>query len=323
MLPGNPALKVLLAHQGLRVERSRCVQHRFKPTGCDRCFKVCPSGAIRWTDDGLHWEEAECQRCLLCVAACPTGALIGKELPFVLTLKKLSTEQHPVLACSGRPATAGHASLPCLGLLSSPELLLVMSMALGRSFQLNLTECSACPNTEILTPLKASAAQVAEIVDHVSLIEDSAELVFCERGVNRREFFTMLRQQSKVAACSLADALQDPPEVSFGDKSLPARRLLLLQLLKRLPTARRKELTGQLFPEIMFSSEDCSSCTGCVGICPTGALLPPAGQGDPPTAHVQNCTECHLCTSFCRSGAIQIRPGKLSRMTSNIQPSRF
>lgn len=320
MLP-NPAMQLLLARQGLHLEPSRCVQHRFKPAGCSRCFDICPSGAIRWTDAGLHWEETDCQRCLLCVAVCPTGALVAKELPFVQTLKKLAAEQQPVLACNGRPSTAGHARLPCLGLLSSPELLLVTSLALSRPFQLNLTECGACPNAVILPYLKEATAQVAEIVDQTSLIEQPAELAFHESTVSRREFFGILRRQSKVAACSLADALQDLPERSFGDKALPARRLLLLQLLKRLPKDRRSELAGLLFPKIEFSADACSGCTGCVGLCPTGALLPPVTQGKPPTAHVRNCTECDLCTAFCRSGAIQINPGKLGRMALKIGSS--
>lgn len=307
MLPGNPALKLLLAHQGLHLERSRCVQHRFRPAGCSRCFDICPSGAIRWTDDGLHWEQDDCQRCLLCVAICPTGALAGKELPFVQTLKKLATEQQPVLACSGRPSTIGHARLPCLGLLTSPELLLVTSLALGRSFQLNLTECSACPNAAILPHLKLAAEQIAEIVDHAILVEQHAELTFRETTVNRREFFGMLRRQSKVAAYSLAEALQELPERSFGDKSLPARRLLLLQLMKRLPEDQRSELSALIFPKIEISEDSCTSCKGCVGVCPTGALMPPVSSGAPPRVHEQSCTECGLCTAFCRSGSIRIQ----------------
>ncbi len=317
MLP-NPALKMLLAHQGLKVERSRCVQHRYKPTDCDRCFKICPSGAIRWTDDGLHWEESDCQRCLLCVAVCPTGALVARELPFVHTLKKLAAEDRPVLACSGRPSTVGHARLHCLGLLCNPELLLASSLALGRPFQLNLTECRECPNAVMLPYLKISAEQVSESVAHAQLIEQTTDLDYHEKSVSRREFFSLLRRQSKVAAHSLADALQEMPDRSFGDKALPARRMLLLQLLKRLSDDQRVDLTGRLFPTIDFSGDECTGCTGCVGLCPTGAMLPPAMQGQPPKAHVQNCTECDLCTAFCSSDAIRIKPGKLGLMAMEI-----
>ena len=320
MLP-NPALKMLLAHQGLKVERSRCVQHRFKPTGCDRCFRICPSGAMRWTDAGLHWEEADCQRCLLCVAVCPTGALVGKALPFVQTLKKLGAEQQPVLACTGRPSTVGHARLPCLGLLSSPELLLVTSLALGKPFQLNLTECTQCPNAVILPYLEEAAAAVAEITDHARLVRQESELVFREVGVSRREFFSILKRQSKTSAVSLAGTLYELPDQSFGDKSLPSRRLFLMQLLKRLPEGQRTELTALLFPRIDISVDSCTGCTGCVGLCPTGALFPSKTQGSPPKTHVQNCTECDLCTAFCRSGAIRISSGKLGRMAQRVGAS--
>lgn len=320
MLP-NPALKLLLAHQGLKVERSRCVQHRFNPTGCDRCFKICPSEAMRWTDAGLHWQEADCRRCLLCVSVCPTGALVGRELPFVQTLKKLGAEQQPVLACTGRPSTTGHARLPCLGLLSSPELLLVASLAMGKPFQLNLTECAECPNAVILPCLEKAAVAVAEIADHARLIREESELVFHEVGVSRREFLSILRRQSKASVVSLADALHELPDRSFGDKSLPARRLVLFQLLKRLPEGQRTALTELLFPRIDISGDSCTGCTGCVGLCPTGALLPPVIQGSPPKTHTQNCTECGLCTAFCRTGAIRISSGILGRMALRVGAS--
>ncbi len=273
---------------------------------------------MRWTDAGLHWEEADCQRCLLCVAVCPTGALVGKELPFVQTLKKLGAEQQPVLACTGRPSTVGHARIPCLGLLSSPELLLVASLALGKPFQLNLSECVECPNAVILPYLEKAAVEVAEIADHARLIRQKSELVFREAGVSRREFFSILRRQSKAGVVSLADALHELPDQSFGDKSLPSRRLILLQLLKRLPEDQRIEMTELLFPRIDISGNSCTGCTGCVGLCPTGALLPPMVQGEPPTAHVRNCTECNLCTAFCRSGAIRISSGMLGRMELKV-----
>ncbi len=318
MLPGNPALKLLLAKQGLQVERSRCVQHRFKPAGCDRCFKICPSGAIRWTDDGLDWEEAECQSCLLCVAVCPTGALVGKELPFVQTLKKLSAEQKPVLACTGRPSTVGHARLPCLGLLSSAEWLLIFSLALGKPYSLNLVECSACPNAGMLPSLRAAAAEVGAILAHACLIEAEQHLDFRESGVSRREFFSLLRRQTEVAVCSLADQLHEVPERPYGEKSLPPQRLLLMQLLKRKPEVERAELVARLFPQIEISSVSCSGCSGCVGLCPTGALLPAPNPDDPPTAHPPNCTECGLCSAFCSKAAITVTPGWLSQAAKHV-----
>lgn len=318
MLP-NPALKILLAHQGLKLERSRCVQHRFKPAGCDRCFKVCPTGAIRWTDDGLFWEQADCQHCLLCVAVCPTAALSAKELLFVQVIKKLAAEKKPVLACGGQPATAGHVRLPCLGLLGSPELLLVLSLALGRSYNLNLTRCGDCPNAAILPYLKTAAAQVGKISDNARLIYAEQDLDFHEAGVSRREFFSMLRRSSEVAVCSLADQLYELPERSFGDKSLPSRRLLLLQILKQLPTHKRTELAARLFPAMEISSDSCSGCSGCVGLCPTGALHPAGTTGKPPSFVAQNCTECGLCTAFCKSDSIRIVAGELGRMSATVE----
>ncbi len=310
-------MKALQALPKLRLEPSRCVQQRYQPTGCARCFRVCPTGAIRWTDDGLHWEQADCQRCMLCVAVCPTGAILATELPLVHRLKLLAVEKKPVLACSGHSASLGHARLPCLGLLIRPELLLVFSLALGKPFQLNLLACSSCPNAMMLPHLRAAAAHVLELSAHAVLIEDRAKLEFKEKGVSRREFFSLLRRQNKVAVRSLAERLLEPPERSYGDKAMPPQRLLLMQLLKRLPAEERSELAARLFPQVAISRESCSACAGCADLCPSGALLAPR-KGDPPTVHAQNCTDCGLCTAFCPQQSISVQPGWLSQAAKAV-----
>ncbi len=313
----NPTIKALQCLPGLRLEPSRCVQQRHQPTGCERCFRVCPTGAIRWTDLGLYWEQADCQRCMLCVAACPTGALLTTELPLVRRLKLLALEKKPVLACSGQPASIGHARLPCLGLLSRPELLLVFALAMGKTFQLNLLACRDCPNAVMLPSLQAAAAQVSELSAHVVLIEDKAKLEFKERGVSRREFFSLLRRQNEIAVNSLAEQLQELPERILADKSIPPQRLLLMQLLKRLPAQERSELAARLFPQVEISSEHCVGCSGCVDLCPSGALLAPR-KGNPPTVHAQNCTDCGLCSAFCGQQAIAVQPGWLSQASKMV-----
>lgn len=310
MLTGK-ALQLLARQPGVRIERSRCVLHRFKPAGCRKCFDACPTGAIRWGDDGLEWHESECRRCLLCVAACPTGALGARDYALVPQLRTLGQQDQPVLACSGAPETRGHARVPCLGLMSDPELLLVTILALGKPLQLNLTRCAACPNNAVIEHLTSALAQVSGLVEEIRLITTEADLDYREQGVSRRELFSMLRSKSREVAGSLADSLQPAPVKSYGDKVIPESRFLLLQLLRKLSTAHRAELSARIFPTIEINAS-CTGCTGCVGLCPTGALLPPTTPGTHPLPHLQNCTECGLCTIFCRAKAIRITSGGMA-----------
>jgi Pyruvate/2-oxoacid:ferredoxin oxidoreductase delta subunit len=204
-------------------------------------------------------------------------------------------------------------------LLTSPELLLIFSLAVGKPYGLNLLQCGECPNAPMLPYLKDAVAHVAEITDHVYLVENEQGLDFNESGVSRREFFSLLRGKAEAAVCSLADQLQELPARPYGDKSLPSRRLLLMQLLKRLPDNERIELGARLFPRVEISAAGCSDCTGCVGICPSGALLPTRVDGGPPAVHVQNCTDCGLCGAFCGQGAIAVTPGWLSRVAGAVR----
>ena len=59
----------------LSFRQSRC-------TRCGRCVPVCPTGAIRWTDDGPVTDPAQCTRCGRCVEACLSRAreIIGREM---------------------------------------------------------------------------------------------------------------------------------------------------------------------------------------------------------------------------------------------------
>lgn len=311
-------IKSLQSHKGVHLEPVFCVQHRHSETGCDRCFKICPTGAIRWTESGLFWNDGTCQRCMMCVAACPTGALLAKNVRIVPMLKTLATAKKPVLACTGRPATTGHARLPCLGLLTSPELLLIFAFVLGKSFSLNLVACHDCPNAEILPFLKSTAAQVAEISDHVGLAEEECKLEFREAGVSRRELFSLLRRPKAETSGSLANQMLDVPALPIGEKFLPPRRMLLMQVVKRLPSTERTELGILLFPRVEISVESCTECFDCVEICPTGALLPARGGDIAPTAHPQNCTDCGLCSAICEHGAISVNPGWLSQAAKAV-----
>jgi NAD-dependent dihydropyrimidine dehydrogenase PreA subunit len=64
----------------IRVDRERC-------TGCGACVEVCPTGAIRLTEDetGRHAEidEERCQECEACVEACPEGAIASRVEPAI------------------------------------------------------------------------------------------------------------------------------------------------------------------------------------------------------------------------------------------------
>jgi ferredoxin len=309
MLPGAHALQAFVPKDVLEIQRGSCVRHRFAKSNCRHCFDVCPSNALEWCEDGLHWDSGRCQECLLCAASCPSGALSGSEISFVALLQDLTDIEQPILACSTASKTTGHARLPCLGALANSELLLAMSLALGRPLRLNISACTDCRNVAVVTPLIKTRQRLAGLQlpkgSAAELVFDASTLDYEERNCSRREFFSLLRNRSRRASICVVDRLKvDPQSASYGTKQLPASRKLLLQVLQQLPETR-EQIAGKLFPQ-RVSSDSCQNCTGCVGICPTGALIPPAEAGIAPDFSAECCIACRLCEDFCAQSGITI-----------------
>ncbi|MFO7813733.1 MAG: 4Fe-4S binding protein [Pelovirga sp.] len=309
MMLQSTAVKLLTPQDTLRIERGRCLRHRLSSSSCRNCFTACTTGAITWTENGLHWNQERCTGCLLCVASCPTDALTSNQLAVADLLQRLDEVDTPLLACSFNPQTQGHARLSCLGLLADPQLLLALQLALGKELRLNASACATCENCHILPALHQSAKQVTELAQSlpgaVKVIESAPQLDYREKSCSRREFFNFLNRRSRQTGMSLVNRLRlDTSSGSYGKKSLPLTRQLLLQLGKA-SCAVREMIETKILPKVTFGS-DCRGCTACVGICPTGALVSPDVRGSQPQVNKDRCTACNLCVEFCRQAAITV-----------------
>lgn len=309
MLSGSYALRALTPEDKVIVQRSRCLRQRYAKSACRICFSACPADALSWNDQGLSWNAGLCQNCLLCVGQCPAGAFAGGEINLLGLLEDLAKVEQPVIACSMMPKQHGHAFIPCLGMLADPELLLALSLALGRRLRLNLVACQGCVNQAIMAPLqqalRTAVEHMPQLEKQVVVVSEPTELNFQERTYSRRELFGLLKNQSQRAGGCIISRMQALPQDSnFGTKALPQSRVLLLRVLKQLPDIKQ-QLGPRLFPE-RISHASCRSCTGCVGICPTGALTPPHEAGQPPRFIAEYCIACHLCEDFCRHSGIEI-----------------
>ena len=60
-----------------KANAAMCVRCKFEDASCDLCEQVCPTDAIRFTDDGDIEITNDCRKCGLCVAVCPTDALLS------------------------------------------------------------------------------------------------------------------------------------------------------------------------------------------------------------------------------------------------------
>ncbi|BCR03705.1 (4Fe-4S)-binding protein [Desulfuromonas versatilis] len=307
---GTTAITLLTPEHPVTLARGHCLRYRFAPADCRSCVDHCPHQALSPTPRGLELDRGSCRGCLLCLSACPSGALEGCHLNLAEKLQQLSRHSRPVLGCAGSPSQA-HERVPCLGALAHPEVLLAVAALMPQPLQLNLTACAQCPNAAIVAPLIAALKSLEQMkgfpyAGRLELITHAPDLHYQAAGLSRREFFTLFRKKSSATAVRLVDRLAaSSPTPSFQNKRLPHFRALLLAAWPEILEDFRPQVRAAFFPRLQIS-QDCRGCTGCVGICPTGALTPADRSGSPPLVRPELCGACGACSTFCRRQAIQV-----------------
>lgn len=308
MLPGI-SLDIFPAAESVTVDKSRCVHMRCAGTDCRLCLEVCPQQAIL-LKPGPTVDSEKCSDCLLCEAVCPTGAFAsGNRLTSILNqVRDISA---PVLGCNHQAGVEAHARVGCLGQLASPDTLLALALHLPNGVALNLTHCSECPNSFIVTKLTAILERLSDLPDlkihkTIRLVERQEKLGFQEKGLSRRELFSYFRQSSTKAAISSIDRLKkSDKQLPYRFKKLPQSRSLLLTALPEMSKKLREAIETRLLPKATFH-DSCRACSGCIGICPTGGLAPAENPGEQPHFIPACCVSCGLCEGFCKLDGITL-----------------
>lgn len=289
----------------LQIDCSRCLPIRYSESSCQHCREICPHHAII-IDEQISVDSERCTGCLLCTTACPSGAL-ELSSDFLSCVAQLAKLPEPVLGCC-RTADNANATLPCLGGLSDEHLLTLCHRISGR-LTLNLTSCSNCPNNAMLPHLKKRLHRLTEAgltAGGCSIIaaESRTELRFQSETVDRRSFFKSLRSSLFQTAAVVIQSRTEQVErnSSYGEKRVPLRRELLNRIVPNLPEKLRIRCTGYFSHQLSFTPA-CTTCQGCVAICPTGALTT-TDRAHPPTFKQDHCTGCGLCVEFCLDQAL-------------------
>lgn len=291
----------------LRIEASRCLRMRFSASSCRRCADICPHGAVN-LNGGFSIDADRCRGCLLCTTVCPSGAL-EHNCDFSARTAPLARVPEPVLGCF-RTKERSHAALPCLGGLSEEHLLTLCHTLAGKLI-LNLAPCSDCPNGIMIPQLRHRLMILTEAGllaggCRIVIAEATADIHFSDEAINRRGFFKSLRGSLFQSAALIlsGSAEQNERRSDYAGKRVPERRELLNLLVGRLSPELEKLVRNRYDRRITISG-DCTSCQGCVAICPTGALLTDS-HDEPPRFDFRRCTGCDLCLEFCVDGALKL-----------------
>jgi len=288
----------------VRIEASRCLRTRFSASSCHRCAEVCPHGAVN-LDSGLAIDPERCRGCLLCTTVCAAGAM-EQNSDFSACPVQLSRVAEPVLGCI-RTKERSNSALACLGGLSE-EHLLALCHSLPGKLAINLSSCTGCPNSATIPHLRRRLAVLAEagLLDGgcaLVVVESVAELRFNDEAIGRRGFFKSLRTSLFQSAAVIVSGSTEQSEhrSDYAGKRVPVRRELLNRVVGRLSPVLEKR-TRNRFDHLISFTGDCTTCHGCVAICPTGALRSDCGE-EPPLCNPRFCTGCGLCVEFCLDGA--------------------
>ena len=306
---GGHAVRALIEQSAVEVDRPRCTRHRFARSTCRNCTSICPTGAIHWTETGLAVDGKSCSLCLLCTAQCPSEALRASDQGWAALLNDLSQHGRPVLGCRKHVTGAAHARVPCLGQIASPKVLLLLDLLFPDGLQINLSLCHDCENATVPAVIKTTSdsLRAAGWVNRLKFIERPEDLDCPAPVLSRREMFGFFKKRSVRSAGQVIErVLESSVARSYGDKTLPEVHELLNRTINRLPESPLAMTAQALLQPALTISDQCSGCTGCVGVCPTGALEPAENHRAAPKYQVQRCVACGLCASFCRRGAIEV-----------------
>jgi ferredoxin len=270
-----------------RYTESRCLLYKNSVGGCDRCYQVCPHGAVRLEGFRVELDEVLCTGCGLCTGVCPGVAL---EYPLG-GIQEALIRGKGQLRCS--KAEGKGEEVLCLGRLT-PGLLAEAGSRFGKV----VLARGACVSCRIGGPsVPEHLERMAEEARRYHPLEvEVVEGPLPGEPVGRRELFQALLGSAKRTAADLVPELPLPaPE---EEKGLPPELRL-----RRLAAERAFEVR---WPRIRVE-EGCTLCPVCTNVCPTGAVRR-VREGEEYVLYLQveTCTGCGACVESCPPQVIRL-----------------
>ncbi len=330
-----------LEERPIVVSAEQCLNSRHKDADCHRCIDLCPKQAISQREY-MEVDAERCVACGLCWRVCPTEVFTLKAVDDRNLLAQLcsllSQGNRLEVACSRavregtiRSGSSGILELTCLGQLSSA--LLIGSIVAGaEAIWINDSLCPECALGSIYSTVKDTVATSRSLLgafgreQSIFSYQDSAWLlpakgassaavkVRAEQPLySRRDLFHSLgsrvaRGVTEMAFSVMEDFVSTPNAAKTLEQHLPARRLLLAQLLLKLGKPAKGSLNLDRLPmaQVKFS-DHCSACGLCSKFCPTGALKSEASDDDIKfTFTTIYCIACGICRKVCPNDAIKL-----------------
>jgi Pyruvate/2-oxoacid:ferredoxin oxidoreductase delta subunit len=306
----------MLAVPNFRAER--CVRYRYAYSECNRCAEACPHEAVRLFDAGVELLAANCQGCALCVAVCPTDALLEKSVSADSLLKSAGGRERYTIACAPS-AARGDTVVPCLGAINA----VTLAEFSRQGIELHLAgsgHCGECAHGSKGADIIRSVLEARDAICAVELPgvtkTEWAQLVLDEAtgdegneiAASRRQLFRRLVGQSLEVIAG--EDVAPPPlkAIRAAAPFMPERKALLNDIFDGCEEALRAVRHAAIPAENWVVAQGCTNCEACVRVCPTGAMqLLEDNNAWRLVLLAERCVACDVCVEVCQPKVLRQR----------------
>lgn len=276
-----------------------CVRSLSVWTTCTACVEACPEEAI--SDDGAYQSIVvdldRCTSCGACAAACPTDAFTA---PF---------DVDGVVAAAGSRIQCGRDGLPCIGALATEDLISI-ALPLG---DITVVDGACAFHGKAHGPVAQRVAEANTFLRAMGLpgtvtlevepASPAAGPTGEPQNTSRRGLFVGQAAPARSGKITAPKRL-DKDNLQYTQD----RRWRLLAHLPEGVPPSQDEVPGEQLSFLSskrFVSENCTLCTICVRICPTGAITSGRNFKDL-RFDTSQCVRCGLCHEVCQTDAVQL-----------------
>jgi ferredoxin len=284
-----------------------CAHGRAGISACSRCLDACPAEAITSLVERIEVNPYLCQGGGVCATVCPSGAI-----RYVYPSVKDTLERLRKLLTVYRQA----GGMDPLLLITAESDQPLSEPTMGNQLVMQVEELASV-GLEVWLSALAYGAKAGWLVDRQAMSSKVSDAMQ-QQLTTAEEVLVAMGYPAGVVKRLKPDQLEAPSRMpgieAAGFSGLGDKRQTAYLAIDHLYTqaAQAKPMVslsqGAPFGTVEVSTQSCTLCHACVGVCPGKALQ--TGSGELPQLNFveANCLQCGLCIAACPEEAITRSP---------------